>query len=84
MTTTLRLLSKKQVKALVLYSFAHIDRLEKAGQFPKRVRLSYYLSILTRRRNSTRRGHCDCFGQELRQSGLPRPVPPQPGRRAGA
>lgn len=40
MTTTLRLLSKKQVKELVLYSFAHIDRLEAAGQFPKRVRLS--------------------------------------------
>ena len=35
----MRLLSKKQVKETVLYSFAHIDRLEKAGQFPKRVRL---------------------------------------------
>ena len=33
------LLSKKQVRSLVLYSFAHIDRLEKAGKFPKRVRL---------------------------------------------
>ena len=42
MTTTLRLLSKKQVKDLVLYSYAHIDRLEKAGLFPKRVRLSSY------------------------------------------
>ena len=40
MTTNFRLLSKKQVRDLVLYSFAHIDRLEKAGQFPKRVRLS--------------------------------------------
>ena len=40
MTTTPRLLSKKQVKELVLYSYAHLDRLEKAGQFPKRVRLS--------------------------------------------
>ena len=42
MTATLRLLSKKQVKDLVLYSYAQIDRLEKAGQFPKRVRLSSY------------------------------------------
>ena len=42
MTETLRLLSKKQVKELVLYSFAHIDRLEKAGLFPQRVRLSSY------------------------------------------
>ena len=40
MTTTPRLLSKKQVKELVLYSYAHLDRLEKAGLFPKRVRLS--------------------------------------------
>ena len=40
MTTPLRLLSKKQVRELVLYSYAHIDRLEKAGQFPQRVRLS--------------------------------------------
>ena len=42
MSMNLRLLSKKQVKELVLYSYAHIDRLEKAGQFPKRVRLSRY------------------------------------------
>lgn len=40
MTASLRLLSKKQVRELVLYSYAHIDRLEKAGQFPQRVRLS--------------------------------------------
>ena len=40
MITSPRLLSKKQVKELVLYSYAHIDRLEKAGLFPKRVRLS--------------------------------------------
>ena len=42
MTDKLRLLSKKQVRELVLYSYAHIDRLEHAGQFPKRVRLSTY------------------------------------------
>ena len=42
MSMNLRLLSKKQVKEIVLYSYAHIDRLEKAGQFPKRVRLSRY------------------------------------------
>ncbi len=35
----LKLLSKRQVRDRVLYSYAHIDRLEKAGLFPKRVRL---------------------------------------------
>ena len=35
----MRILSKKDLRALVLYSPAHIDRLEKAGLFPKRVRL---------------------------------------------
>ena len=35
----MRILSKKDVRALVLYSPAHIDRLEKAGRFPKRVQL---------------------------------------------
>ncbi len=35
----MRLLSKKQVREIVLYSPAHIARLEKAGQFPMRVRL---------------------------------------------
>ena len=34
-----RLLSKKEVRHRILYSPAHIDRLEKAGLFPKRVRL---------------------------------------------
>lgn len=38
----MKLLSKKQVKALVLYSYAHIDRLEAAGLFPKRVKLSQH------------------------------------------
>jgi prophage regulatory protein len=33
------MLSKKELRALVLYSPAHIDRLEKAGRFPKRVQL---------------------------------------------
>ena len=42
MSDTLRLLSKKQVNEIVLYSYAHIDRLEAAGIFPKRVRLSRY------------------------------------------
>ena len=40
MISSPRLLSKKQVKELVLYSYAHTDRLEKAGLFPKRLRLS--------------------------------------------
>ena len=35
----MRILSKKDLRAMVLYSPAHIDRLEKAGRFPKRVRL---------------------------------------------
>ncbi len=35
----MRLISKKEVRAKVSYSFAHIDRKEKAGQFPTRVRL---------------------------------------------
>lgn len=35
----MRLLSKRQVKELVLYSPQHIARLEAAGQFPKRVQL---------------------------------------------
>ena len=35
----MRLLSKREVKALVIYSYAHIDRLEEEGKFPKRVRL---------------------------------------------
>jgi prophage regulatory protein len=35
----MRILSKKELKGLVLYSAQHIARLEKAGQFPKRVKL---------------------------------------------
>lgn len=35
----MKLLSKKHVREKVLYSPAHIARLEAAGQFPKRVRL---------------------------------------------
>lgn len=34
-----KMLSKRQVKELVLYSPQHIARLEAAGQFPKRVKL---------------------------------------------
>lgn len=34
-----KLLSKRQVKEKVTYSFAHIDRLERAGKFPKRIQL---------------------------------------------
>jgi prophage regulatory protein len=36
---SIRILSKKDLRALVLYSPAHIDRLEKAGAFPKRIHL---------------------------------------------
>lgn len=35
----MRILSKKALKELVLYSPQHIARLEKAGSFPKRVTL---------------------------------------------
>lgn len=34
-----KLLSKRQLKEIVLYSPQHIARLEAAGQFPKRVQL---------------------------------------------
>ncbi len=38
---TQKLVSKKELKSLygVPYSFAHIARLEAAGQFPKRIKL---------------------------------------------
>ena len=35
----MRILSKRQVRELVLYSPQHIARLEAQGSFPKRVRL---------------------------------------------
>lgn len=35
----MRMLSKRDLKELVLYSPQHIARLEKAGDFPKRVQL---------------------------------------------
>lgn len=35
----MRMVSKRQLKELVLYSSQHIQRLENTGQFPKRVRL---------------------------------------------
>ena len=34
----MKLLTKKQLKDKVGYSFSHIDRLEKAGRFPQRVK----------------------------------------------
>lgn len=39
--TTTKLVSKKELKSLfgIPYSFAHIARLEAAGNFPKRIRL---------------------------------------------
>ena len=42
MSDTVRLLSKKQLKDLVLYSHQHIQRMENDGLFPKRVRLGHY------------------------------------------
>ena len=35
----MKMLSKKEVRGLVFYSYAHIARLESAGEFPKRVQL---------------------------------------------
>ena len=35
----MRILSKRQLKELVLYSPQHVARLEKAGEFPKRIEL---------------------------------------------
>ena len=35
----MKMISKRQLKELVLYSPQHIARLEKAGKFPKRVPL---------------------------------------------
>lgn len=35
----MRILSKRQLKELVLYSPQHVARLEKAGRFPKRIQL---------------------------------------------
>ena len=35
----MRILSKRAIRELVLYTPQHIARLEKAGQFPKRVHL---------------------------------------------
>jgi prophage regulatory protein len=37
--SAMRLLSKKQVREIVLYSPQHVARLEQAGKFPKRIRL---------------------------------------------
>lgn len=35
----MRILSKRELKEMVLYSPQHVARLEKAGEFPKRVQL---------------------------------------------
>jgi len=35
----MRLLSKRQLKEMVLYSPQHVARLEKAGMFPKRIQI---------------------------------------------
>jgi prophage regulatory protein len=37
-----RIISKKELRSLVLYSPTHIDRLERIGLFPKRIRLGAY------------------------------------------
>jgi hypothetical protein len=49
---TRKLVSKKDLKIVygVPYCFAHIARLEAAGQFPKRVRLGNVITMGRRRR----------------------------------
>jgi prophage regulatory protein len=37
MTDNLRIIRRRELKTKVGYSAAHVDRLEKAGDFPKRV-----------------------------------------------
>ncbi len=37
----MKMLSKRQVSEMVLYSHQHIARLEAAGAFPKRVKLGH-------------------------------------------
>ena len=66
----MRIISKRQLKELVLYSPQHIARLEKAGQFPKRVHLGPsrvgwvesevldWLSVKLARRENPRRHSC--------------------------
>ena len=44
MLNSARLISKKDLKQFVVYSPQHIARMEKAGQFPKRVRLGPHRS----------------------------------------
>ena len=39
MTNTLKILTRKQVMAVVPYSQTHLWRLERAGQFPRRIKL---------------------------------------------
>ncbi len=43
----MRLLSKAQVMDLVPYSYTHIQRLEEAGQFPRRVKHLAYARMRT-------------------------------------
>ncbi|MGR9109009.1 MAG: helix-turn-helix transcriptional regulator [Gammaproteobacteria bacterium] len=38
----MKILNSKQVRELTLYSPQHRDRLERAGKFPKRVRLGQH------------------------------------------
>ena len=37
----MKLLTKKQVREKIGFSFAHIDRMEIAGRFPIRVKIGY-------------------------------------------
>jgi len=41
-----KLLSKKELRTLVLYSDEHIRRLEKAGRFPGRIRIGHRVGWL--------------------------------------
>ena len=66
----MKMLSKRQLRELVLYSPQHVARLEKAGQFPQRVQLGPnrvgwveaevldWLSSKLSRREESRRHSC--------------------------
>ncbi len=76
----MRLLSKRQLKELVLYSPQHIQRLENANRFPKRVRLG--------NGPRSRVGWIESEVMEWLRNGLTHainpPTPPRDRRRAGS
>ena len=54
----MRILSKREVKELVLYSLQHIARLEKAGLFPKRAWVGWNVKCWIGLKNDLRNAKC--------------------------